>query len=107
MAPKPPPTAVGRMRTASGAMPENAGDAVAIHVGRLGAGLHLDAIADAAGEARLRLDIGVLDEAGLERAFDHDVGRSERAFRIAAQRRGRRVRILSGPARVQARRIVG
>ena len=84
MDPKPPPTAVGMMRTCLGRDPEDSGDAVAVHIGRLGAGLHFDAVADAAREARLRLDIGVFDEAGLERAFDEDVGARQRGLDIAA-----------------------
>ena len=64
--PKPPPTALGMMRTWSGASPRIGGDLVAVHIGRLGAGEDLDAVADAAGIAGLGLDIGVLDEAGLE-----------------------------------------
>ncbi len=60
-------------------------DVVAIHIGRLRAGLDFDAVADAARKAGLGLDIGVLDKAGLERAFDHDVGRCEARFDIAAR----------------------
>ena len=89
LAPKPPPTAVGRMRTCSGAMPEDLGDVVAVHVGRLRAGLDLDAVADAPREAGLRLDIGVLDEPGLERAFDDDVGVRRAPPRRRRARRGR------------------
>ena len=70
--PKPPPTAVGMMRTALRRDAEDRGDVVAVHVGRLGAGLDLDAVADAPGKAGLGLDIGVLDEAGLEGALDDD-----------------------------------
>ncbi len=77
------------MRTASGAMPENSGDVVAVHIGRLGAGLHLDAVADAAGEAGLGLDIGMLDEAGLEGPFDDDVGLSPARLPHRPARRGR------------------
>ncbi len=77
------------MRTASGAMPRMPAIAVAIHIRRLGAGLHLDAIADAAREAGFRLDIGVLDEAGLEGAFNHDVGRRQRRPPRRRARRGR------------------
>ncbi len=62
---------------------QNFRDVVAIHVGRLRAGLHFYAIADAAREAGLGLDIGVLDKARLELAFHHNVGLGERAFRIA------------------------
>ena len=52
---------------------ENLRDVVAIHVGRLRAGLDFDAIADASRKAGFRLDIGVLDEAGLERALDDEI----------------------------------
>ena len=48
---------------------DNSRDIVAVHIGRLGAGLHLDAIADAPGKAGFRLDIGVFDEAGFEQTF--------------------------------------
>ena len=58
-------------------------DIVAIHVGRLRAGGDLHAVADAPRKARFRLDIGVLDEAGLERAFDDDVGFGKRSIDIA------------------------
>ena len=85
LAPKPPPTAVGMMRTCVGRDAENLRDVVAIHIGRLRAGLDFDAVADAAREAGLRLDIGVLDEAGLERALDDDVGRRERRRDVAAR----------------------
>ena len=50
------------------------GHLVAVHIGRLGAGEDLDAIADAPGIARLRLDIGMLDEGGLEDALGHRLG---------------------------------
>ena len=53
---------------------ENLRDVVAVHIGRLRAGLDFDAVADAPREAGLGLDIGVLDEAGLELALDDDVG---------------------------------
>ena len=43
---------------------EDRADLVAVHVGGLGAGDDLDAVADAAGVAGLGLDVGVLDEAG-------------------------------------------
>ena len=52
---------------------ENFRDVVAIHVRRLRAGLDFDAIADASRKAGFRLDIGVLDEAGLERALDDEI----------------------------------
>ena len=64
---------------------ENFRDVVAVHIGRLGAGLDFDAVADAAREARLRLDIGVLDEAGLERALDDDIGGRETRLDVAAR----------------------
>ena len=38
LAPKPPPTAEGMMRTRSGGRPSSGGGVVAVHVGRLGAG---------------------------------------------------------------------
>ena len=60
-------------------------DVVPIHIGRLRAGLNFDAVADAACEARLGLDVGVLDEARLESAFDDDIGGRERRHRVAAR----------------------
>ena len=60
-------------------------DVVAIHIGRLRAGLNFDAVADAACEARLGLDVGVLDETRLEGAFDDDIGGRERRHRVAAR----------------------
>ncbi len=47
---------------------------VAVHVGRLGTGRDHDALADPLGVARLRLDVGVLEEGGLEAAFGHRRG---------------------------------
>ena len=64
---------------------ENFGDIVAIHIGRLGAGLDLDAVADAARETGFRLDIGVLDKAGLECAFDENLGARHAGLDIAAR----------------------
>ena len=42
---------------------------VAVHAGRLGGDEDFDPVADAAGEPGFGLDVGVLDEAGFERAF--------------------------------------
>ena len=64
---------------------EDLRDVVAIHIGRLRAGLDLDAVADAAREARLGLDIGVFDETRLEGAFDDDVRRGEARRGVAAR----------------------
>ena len=71
--PKPPPQAVGRIRTRSGCDAEHVGHLVPVHVGGLGACRDLDPAAfDATRPARFRLDIGVLDEGGLEPAAGLD-----------------------------------
>lgn len=57
---------------------------VAIHVGRLRAGGDLDAIAGADGVACLRLDIGVLDEAGVKAALGDYVRAHQGHLDIAA-----------------------
>ena len=70
--PKPPPQAVGRMRTRDCVDAQHACRLLPVHVGRLRAGGDLDAIrpvADGHGVAGLRLDVGVLDEGGLEAAL--------------------------------------
>ena len=60
--------------------------------------------ADAAREAGLRLDIGVLDEAGLEFALDHDIGRRESRLDVAARDAPARQDI-AGPAGMNALRV--
>ena len=70
--PNPPPHAVGLMRTRDCATPSTRAVSSQVHVGRLRAGRDLDAVgpvADRHRVARLRLDVGMLDEARLERAF--------------------------------------
>ena len=57
--------------------PEDLGDLVPVHVGRLGARDHLDAcrlagVVDAPGETGFGLDVSVLDKGGLEAAGDLD-----------------------------------
>src|SRR3984957_13723040 len=64
---------------------EDLRNVVAIHIGRLGTGLNLDAVADTASKARLGLDIGVLHKACLESAFDHDIRRREACSDIATR----------------------
>ncbi len=91
------------MRTSSRRDAEDLGDVVAVHIGRLGAGLDFDAVADAAREAGLRLDIGVLDEAGLELALDDDVGGGQTRLDIAARDPPARQDV-AGPVRMDARR---
>ena len=54
-----------------GLEPHHARDLVAVHIGRLGGDVDLDAVANALGPAGFRLDIGMLDEGGLERALGH------------------------------------
>ena len=59
-----------------GLEPHQVRDLVAVHVGRLGRGVDLEAIADAHRPAGLGLDVGVLDEGGLEGALgDSGAGR--------------------------------
>ena len=65
--------AAGRRHDAHGLgpQPHDDRDLVAVHVGRLGGDMDLDAVADPLGPAGLGLDIGVLDEGGLEHALGH------------------------------------
>ena len=60
------------------------GHAVAIHVGGLGAGINLDALAHPARIARFGLDIGVLDKTRFHLALDHLIGSGEGFFHVAA-----------------------
>ena len=102
-------TAADRSRQYShllGRNPENLGDAVAIHIGRLGAGLDLDAIADAAGETRLGLDIGVLDKARLKNSVDDDVAVLQTRFDVAAHDPADGEHVV-GAMRMEARRVRG
>ena len=62
---------------------EHVGDLVAVHVRRLGGGRQLQPVADTPRPTRLGLDIGVLDEGGLEAALDHHVRFRERGIGIA------------------------
>jgi hypothetical protein len=70
------------MRTCSRAMPRIFATS-SIHIWGLSAGLNLDTITDAAREARLGLNIGMLDETRLESAFDNNVGRGEARHCVA------------------------
>ena len=83
---------------------ENFRDVVAIHVGRLRAGLDFDAIADASGKAGFRLDIGVLDEAGLEGALDDEI-RGRQARRDVAARDAPAGQDIAGAASVDPLRF--
>ena len=67
-----------------GLQPHQVGDLVAVHVGRLGGGVDLDPVANPARPAGLGLDIGVLDERRLERAFGHRGAILERSRRVTA-----------------------
>ena len=62
---------------------EHVGDLVPVHMRRLGGGRDLQPVADPARPARLGLDIGVLDESGLEAALDDDVRFGERGLGLA------------------------
>ena len=85
------------MRTCSGVDAEHARGLVAVHVGRLRAGGDLHPLADRHGVAGLRLDIGVLDERGLEAALDRRGGRRR------GRRRHRRTSGCRASARCRAR----
>ena len=71
------------MRTASGAQRQDIREVVTVHMRRLGAGMDLDRGHPAARPGGLGLDIGMLDEAGFEFAFDDYIGNGERALDIA------------------------
>ena len=62
---------------------QHVGDLVPVHVRGLGGGRDLQPVADAACPAGLGLDIGVLDEGGLEAALDDNVRFGERGLGIA------------------------
>ncbi len=81
-------------------------DIVAVHVGGLRAGGDFDPVADADGAARLRLDRGVFDKAGVERALGDHVGVRQGAFHIAAHDPPARKHI-AGAVGVQERGIGG
>ena len=95
------------MRTASGARPRMRGDVVAVHVGRLRAGVRSRAVADAARAAGLGLDIGVLDEAGLEVALDDGIGSPASAASASPRATRPRTRMLPGRLAWMQRRVVG
>ena len=78
--------AAGRRHDAHrlGPQPHDDRHLVAVHVGRLGRDMDLDAIAHALGPAGLGLDIGVLDEGGLEHALGHRGAGREGFVRLAA-----------------------
>ena len=61
----------------------NLGHLVPVHIGRLGAGLDLDALAEPAGITGLGLDVGVLHERGLPGALDHQVRVRESRLGVA------------------------
>ena len=67
-----------------GPEPHHVRDLVAIHVGRLGRDMDLDAIAHPLGPTRLGLDIGVFDESRLEHALGHGRTVGECLGRLAA-----------------------
>ena len=83
---------------------EDLGHVVAVHVGRLGAGVDLDAVADAAGEAGLGLDRRVFHEAGLERALGRRGRGRERRLDVAPHDAPAREDV-AGPPRMQQRRV--
>jgi hypothetical protein len=78
--------AAGRRHDAHrlGPQPHDDRHLVAVHVGRLGRDMDLDAIAHALGPAGLGLDIGVLDEGGLEHVLDHRGAGGKGFVRLAA-----------------------
>ena len=80
-------TAADRSRQYShllGRDPQNLGDAVAIQIGRLGAGLDFDAVPHAPGKTGLRFDISVLDKTRLKNSVDDDVAVFQTDFDVAA-----------------------
>ncbi len=74
MEPKPPPTAVGTMRISFAVHRQDLGHGVEIHDRGLRAGVDFQPAVAHLRKARFRLDIGMFDETGLERAFDDDIG---------------------------------
>ena len=94
---------------------QDAGELVAVHVGRLGAGEDADAAqrcaasvaaGDDLGVAGLGLDVGVLDVARRERAFDDARGAGERGVDVAAHDPAAAQHVV-GIARVQRRAAIG
>ena len=75
---------MGLIRTASLGQTQDRLELGPVHVRRLRRHLYLDPIADAFRGARFRLDVGVLDEAGLEDALDLDLRGGERLVQVAA-----------------------
>ena len=63
---------------------KNSGNVGTIHVRGLGAGLNLDLIVDAPGEAGFGLNVGVLDKAGLVFILNHHIGFRQGLFHVAA-----------------------
>ena len=90
--PKPPPVAVGTMRTFSGGKPQHDRGVVAVHIGRLRAGADDQRVAVHLGPAGLRLDIGVLDERRLDRSGN---GMSGFGQALRRDRRARRTPLTS------------
>ena len=87
--PKPPPVAVGTMRTFSGGKAEHDRRVVAVHIGRLRAGADHQRVAVHLGPAGLRLDIGVLDIGRLDRSGNGMSGVRQAPARDRRARRSR------------------
>ena len=81
--PKPPPTAVGTMRTALSSRPRIAATSLRRHVRRLRTGLDFDSIADATSETCFGLDVSVFDKPGFIFGFDDNRRFAQCAFHIA------------------------
>ena len=77
---------------------------IAVHVGRLRARHHLDAVADAPGIAGFRLDVRVFDEGRLERALGDGRGAGEGVLHVAADHPAGGQQVALG-GRVKLRRV--
>ena len=93
----------GRCARAPSGRPSTRRRILAVHVGRLGAGGDDQRVAVHAGEARLRLDIGMLDIGGLDAAGHGDGGARQRRLGVAALDEAAR-QYVAGACRVDAAR---
>ena len=101
--PKPPPQAEGMIRTRSRGEPEHAPPPRRGPCRAPGWAEDLDPVALALGVAGLGLDIGVLDEAGLERSTARVAAEAASAASASPLTTRPRISTLSGPAGVDRR----